>query len=149
MLLNQTWICLRYAQQSQSCDLHCSEERTVFIARPSKENGQFKLKRLKNAPVAFGEMLVKMVWRTGSQGVQSVGAWFSDWLMVRLRGDVPEPQSPAWFQLVWTPLCWWAVCRSPLPGWGCSVCRMTPGRGLACHLQPLRRNWSPLTLFCG
>ena len=61
MLLNGMWICVLYAQRSQSCDLCCIEERTVFIARPSKENGQFKLKRLKNAPVAFGEMLVKTV----------------------------------------------------------------------------------------
>ena len=34
--------------------LRCGEESTVFIARPSKENGQFKLRRLKNAPMAFG-----------------------------------------------------------------------------------------------
>ena len=61
VLLNQTWICLLYARQSQACDLCCSEESTVFIARPSKENGQFKLRRLKNAPMAFGERFVKMV----------------------------------------------------------------------------------------
>ena len=146
-LLNQTWSCLRYAQQSQSCDLRGSEESSVYCKASQGE---------------WAVQAQKTQVRSGSQGevckdsVRSrVAGRPSSWstvlwrLMVRLPADasgtsVPSlvPASPNSSVLV-------AACSSRLPGWGFSICRMTPGRGLECHLPPLRRNWRPLTLFYG